>query len=200
MTATPRTRAAASQPDEPNPILDLILPPGAGPTLAAVAALDGAVAAAFPSFGSLAKDAENTYHNKSYLSLEGLLDAVREPLMAQQVLIASSIQLVGPGFVVITTIAHSGGGWRSSSFPVGDPLNPQKVAAAATYGLRINLQQLLALTATDDDGNSLAATAPASYGQAPEAWSPQQPAVGYNPPPAAYAPAPTPQPAPSHYV
>jgi hypothetical protein len=38
-------------------------------------------------------------------------------------------------------------------FPVGDPGNPQKVAAAATYGLRVNLCQLLALVGRDDDGH-----------------------------------------------
>jgi len=175
----------------PDPVLDMLLPPGAGPSQEALAALDGAIAAAIPHFAPLVKDAENSYLKTSYLSLENLLDSIRQALMAQQVLITSSLQLVGPGFVVITTLAHSAGGWRSSSFPVGDPINPQKVAAAATYGLRINLQQLLALVASDDDGNTAAAPAQgAAYAPAPY----QQPAYGQAPQPFPGAAAPTPSP------
>jgi hypothetical protein len=182
-------------------LLDNNLPPGAGPSLEAIAALDGAIAAASANFAPLVKDAENTYLKTSYLSLENLLESVRGALLAQQVMVTSSIQLVGPGFVVVTTLAHSSGGWRSSSFPVGDPVNPQKVAAAATYGLRINLQQLLALVASDDDGNTAAAVAPA-----PQAYQPAQvPHQSYQPPDQqqpAYAPQPFPgaAPVPPSYV
>jgi hypothetical protein len=180
------------------------LPPGAGPSIAAITALDGAIAAAIPSFAPLVKDAENDYLKTSYLSLSSLLEAVRLPLLAQQVLITSNLQLIGPGFVVVTMLAHAGGGWRSSSFPVGDPLNPQKVAAAATYGLRINLQQLLALVATDDDGQTASAPAPQPW----EAQPPQQqyaPAhnaqPGYiQPAPQQQAPQAYPQSAPAPFV
>jgi hypothetical protein len=173
--------------------IDELLPPGAGPTPTAVAALDGAIAAAFGNFGSLAKDGDNTYLKTSYLTLPTLLDAVRPALMAQGVLITSALRLVPGGFVCQTTLQHSGGGWRSSQFPVGDPGNAQKVAAAATYGLRINLQQLLAITGQDDDGQpaqQFAAPAPA-YAQPPAAASQQQPWA---------APAPQFQPDPSAYV
>jgi hypothetical protein len=135
----------------PDPGVDLS-PPNCGPSITAVAALDGAIAAALPSFGSLAKDGDNTYLKTSYLTLPALLEAVRPALMAQGVLITSSLRLVLGGFVCQTTLQHSGGGWRISQFPVGDPNNAQRVAAAATYGLRINLQQLLAVCGVDDDG------------------------------------------------
>ena len=162
---------------------DELLPPGSGPTSTAVAALDGAIAAAFGNFGSLAKDGDNSYLKTSYLTLPTLLDAVRHALMAQGVLITSALRLVPGGFVCQTTLHHSGGGWRYSQFPVGDPGNAQKVAAAATYGLRINLQQLLAITGQDDYGPQLpaqqfVAPAPAAHGQpaqgAPPAVAMQQ--------------------------
>jgi hypothetical protein len=138
------------------------LPAGAGPTSAAIAQLDGAIAAAMPNFGPLLKDAENTYLKTSYLPLDTLLEDIRPALIAQGILITSAFQLVPGGFVVVTTLAHSGGGWRSSMFPVGDPSNPQKVAAAATYGLRVNLCQLLALVGRDDDGHQAAPQPPAA--------------------------------------
>lgn len=160
------------------------LPPNAGPTSQAISALDGAIAAAFPQFGPLLKDADNTFLKTSYLPLDTLLEDVRPALNAQGVLISSSFQLVRGGFVVTTTLSHSGGGWRCSSFPVGDPSNPQKVAASATYGLRVNLCQLLAIVGRDDDGESSKPqpqAAPAPWAghphgeQASGAWNQQQP-------------------------
>ena len=180
----------ARSPEQP---AEDLLPPGAGPAPSAVAALDGAIAAAFSNFGSLTKDGDNTYLKTSYLTLPTLLDAVRPALMAQGVLITSALRLVPGGFVCQTTLQHSGGGWRSSQFPVGDPGNAQKVAAAATYGLRINLQQLLAITGQDDDGQptqQFAAPAAAAYAQ-PAPIAQQQPWA---------PPASQPQPDPSAYV
>ena len=66
------------------------------------------------------------------------------------VLISSGFQLVDGKIAVVTVLTHQGGGWRSSTFPVA-ATDPQKVGAAGTYGLRLNLQQLLALAAQDDD-------------------------------------------------
>lgn len=179
----------ARSPEQP---ADELLPPGVGPTSTAVAALDGAIATAFSNFGSLAKDGDNTYLNTSYLTLPTLLDAVRPALMAQGVLITSALRLVPGGFVCQTTLHHSAGGWRYSQFPIGEPGNAQKVSAAATYGLRINLQQLLAITGHDDDGQPLpvlqyAASAPAAYGQPAQA-APPGPAVQQQQPWAAPAP------------
>jgi len=174
----------ARSPEQP---AEDLLPPGAGPAPSAVAALDGAIAAAFSNFGSLAKDGDNTYLKTSYLTLPTLLDAVRPALMAQGVLITSALRLVPGGFVCQTTLQHSGGGWRSSQFPVGDPGNAQKVAAAATYGLRINLQQLLAITGQDDGGQpaqQFAAPAAAPYAQAAapqqQPWAAPAPQGGYD--------------------
>lgn len=168
----------------PDPGVDL-LPPNCGPSITAVAALDGAIAAALPSFGSLAKDGDNTYLKTSYLTLPALLEAVRPALMAQGVLITSSLRLVLGGFVCQTTLHHSGGGWRISQFPVGDPNNAQRVAAAATYGLRINLQQLLAVCGVDDDGQSgvMPPQQAAPIWQQPPAAPPAVPPVAYAQPP-----------------
>lgn len=181
----------------PDPGVDL-LPPNCGPHCTAVAALDNAIAAALPNFGSLSKDGDNTYLNTSYLTLPALLEAVRPALMAQGVLITSSLRLVqsAGGFVCQTTLQHSSGGWRLSQFPVGDPNNAQRVAAAATYGLRINLQQLLAVCGVDDDGQSALmspqAVPSASADPTPPVWQQQQhpPAAVAPPPPMPVAPLP----------
>jgi hypothetical protein len=166
--------------------IDELLPPNCGPTGQQLAALDAAVAAAFPAFGSLAPNdaADIKGRRHSYLNLPGLLEAVRPALMAQQVIIANTISLVPGGFVVSTMLRHSGGGWRLSQFPVLSLTSSSAISAAATSGFRVNLQLLLGICASDEDSGHDAAPA-----EAPQPW--EQPA----PPAPAYA-APPQQPAP----
>ena len=123
--------------------------------------LDAALVAAGAQFGTILKDADNPYFKSSYVSLPGLLAVVRPILRDQGVLIASSYQLTAAGFVVSTTLTHcSSGGWRLSTFPVPDPSKPQGVGASGTYGLRLSLLQLLAISGEDDDGNAATSGAP----------------------------------------
>jgi len=137
-----------------------MLPPNSGPTLAAVAGLDAAIAAAFPQFGSLAKDttADIKGRKHGYLSLQALYEAIRGPLAAQGVVITSTIAHVGGGFVVITMLRHNGGGWRSSEFPVLNMNSASAVAAAGTTAPRINLQLLLGICAQDEEDPPATAT------------------------------------------
>lgn len=130
--------------------------------MAAVQMLDSALMGAQASFGVILKDADNPYFKSTYVSLPGLLALVRPILRDHDVLISSSYQLVpGVGFVVSTTVSHcKSGGWRVSTFPVPDPSKPQSVGAAGTYGLRLSLLQLLAISGEDDDGNAATTGAP----------------------------------------
>lgn len=152
--------------------IDELLPPNCGPTSQQLAALDAAVAAAFPAFGSLAPNdsADIKGRRHAYLNLPGLLEAVRPALMAQQVIIANTIGIVPGGFVVSTMLRHSGGGWRLSQFPVLSLTSSSAISAAATSGFRVNLQLLLGICASDED----AAHEPAPVA-APQPW--QQPAA-----------------------
>jgi hypothetical protein len=186
------------------------LPPGCGPTLAALTALDAAIALSQSQFGTILRDADNPYFKSSYVSLPSLLALVRPILHANGVMISSSYQLTSAGFVVSTTLTHTTtGGWRVSTFPVPDPSKPQSVGAAGTYGLRLSLLQLLAISGEDDDGNAATTGAPvpntvpvAQWGapstaaqpaasaptaapaaQAPAAWDAPAPAPGTAPQP-----------------
>jgi hypothetical protein len=144
--------------------IDELLPPNCGPTSQQLAALDAAVAAAFPAFGSLAPNdaADIKGRRHAYLNLPGLLEAVRPALMGQQVIIANTISIVPGGFVVSTMLRHSGGGWRLSQFPVLSLTSSSAISAAATSGFRVNLQLLLGVCASDEDAAHDAAPAAAS--------------------------------------
>jgi hypothetical protein len=137
-----------------------------------------AVLAASASFGSLQRDSANPYFKSHYLSLPALLKAVREPLSDQGVIITSGFAQVGPGFVVLTTLRHiPTGSAISSSFPVTDLSNPQKIGSSGTYGLRYNLLHLLGIAPEDDDGATVAANPNQYMGPDPrgiERTAPQQ--------------------------
>lgn len=187
--------------------IDELLPPNCGPTSQQLAALDAAVAAAFPAFGSLAPNTTANIKGSqhAYLNLPGLLEAVRPALMAQQVIITNTIGIVPGGFVVSTMLRHSSGGWRLSQFPVLSLNSSSAIAAAATSGFRVNLQLLLGICASDEDAahepapvaapqpwQQPAPAAPAAYAAPPQQPAPQQQPWA--------APAPQPQPDPSAYV
>ena len=161
---TRKAAAATAKPAATQPISDApgaLLPPNCGPTLFALAALDQALAEAGAEFGTVVRDADNPYFKSKYVSLPGLLAVVRPILHRHGVLISSCYQLTAAGFVVSTTLSHyATGGWRVSTFPVPDPSKPQGVGAAGTYGLRLSLLQLLAISGEDDDGNAATTGAP----------------------------------------
>jgi hypothetical protein len=171
----------ARSPEQP---ADELLPPNCGPTGQLLAALDAAVAAAFPAFGSLvpndSADIKGRAH--AYLNLPGLLQAVRPALMAQQVIICNTISLVPGGFVVSTMLRHSSGGWRLSQFPVLSLTSSSAISAAATSGFRVNLQLLLGVCASDEDAASealpTAVAAPAAWETGPIAQPPAPAAYG----------------------
>jgi hypothetical protein len=114
-----------------------------------------AILTAAVNFGTLEKDAENPFFKSKYLSLSGLLQAIRPALSDEGILIQSAYKIVGTGFIVETSLLHLPSQTSiKSEFPVTD-LNPQKVGAAGTFGMRYNLLQLLAIAPEDDDGSSL---------------------------------------------
>lgn len=170
----------ARSPEQP---ADELLPPGAGPTGQQIAALDAAVTAAFPAFGSLVSndsaDIKGRVH--AYLNLPGLLQAVQPALMAQQVIICNTISLVPGGFVVITMLLHSSGGWRLSQFPVLSLTSSSAISAAATSGFRVNLQLLLGVCASYEDTAHEASPTTAA---APMTWESRLPVQKLAQPPA----------------
>lgn len=122
-----------------------------------------AIAAASSGFGDLTKDSDNTYLRSKYLSLPGLLKAIKQPLLEQGVAVYSQGLFVDGAWVVRTTLALVDSGQEvSSDYPMPDVTNLQRIGAAFTYGVRYNLFALLAICPeADDDGNSGAAGVPA---------------------------------------
>jgi hypothetical protein len=171
------------------------LPPNTGPTLAALQQLDAALTAASGEFGVVARDADNPYFKSQYVSLPGLLAIVRPILRNHGVLITSCYQMVAGGVVVPTPLTHhASGGWRTSTFPVNEPGKPQSVGAAGTYGMRLSLMQLLAISGEDDDGNAATTGQPLANTVPVQQWA--VPGVPAGPAPVVVTPAAAPAEAP----
>jgi hypothetical protein len=102
--------------------------------------------------GTLSKNSKNPFFKSQYLDLHTLLEAV-EPLLQEQGLI-----LLQPiiGNAVNTQIIDSKDGavLVESTIDLPAEPNPQKLGMAITYFRRYTLTSLLAISESDDDGNS----------------------------------------------
>ena len=101
--------------------------------------------------GTLTKDAKNSFFKSSYLSLNGLLEAVEDVLVKHDLLLLQPIEENKVTTRIIDTINAD---VTESSIELPNITDPQKLGSAITYYRRYTLQSLLGLQAEDDDGNT----------------------------------------------
>lgn len=100
----------------------------------------------------IVKDSKNPFFKSSYLSLNGLIDAV-EPLLNKHGLLL--LQPIKDGKVCTEIIDIETGEKVTSEIELGAQTDPQKKGSEITYYRRYTLQSLLGLQAEDDDANSV---------------------------------------------
>ena len=121
-----------------------------------------AVNAASPAFAKLTKDSTNKYLQSKYLSLPGLLQAIKPTLLEFGLAAYSQgicVDAINNIWSVRTTLSLVDGSEEiSSDFPLvclgKDGDNHQRVGAMFTYGTRYNLFALLAVCPDKDDEGS----------------------------------------------
>lgn len=102
--------------------------------------------------GNLSKSSKNPFFKSAYLDLNDLLNAVH-PLLHEKDL--SLVQPIIDGQVHSTIIdCETGKALISSSIPLPDIKDPQKLGSCITYYRRYTLKSLLAIAEKDDDGNA----------------------------------------------
>ena len=101
--------------------------------------------------GTITKDAKNPFFKSNYLSLNGLIDAVEEVLVKNDLIL---LQPIEAEWVKTKIIDIETGEEVSSEMHLPSIQDPQKLGSAITYYRRYTLQSLLGLQAEDDDGNS----------------------------------------------
>ena len=105
--------------------------------------------------GKILKDSKNPFFRSNYLSLNGLIDAVENVLIDNELIL---LQPIKEGFVITQIIDIENGEVVESAIQLPTISDPQKLGSAITYYRRYTLQSLLGLQAEDDDGNSATKT------------------------------------------
>lgn len=103
------------------------------------------------------KDAQNPFFKSDYLTLSGILDAVRQPLAANGLAVIQSMRVQDATTILITKLLHESGEEMVSEMIMPVLSDPQKMGSLLTYYKRYQLQALLLISTSDedDDGNSV---------------------------------------------
>jgi hypothetical protein len=135
-----------------------------------IAKIAPALVAAQGAIKPIPKDGKNPAFRSRYATLDGIMEAVRPVLAANQLALVQGTTLPetdegGKLYAVSveTRLLHASGEWLATTtrVPVGKS-DAHGLGSAITYGRRYGVQSLLALTADeDDDGNAAASRAPA---------------------------------------
>jgi monoamine oxidase len=102
-------------------------------------------------------DKPNPFFKSKYLTLAGLIDAIRGPLSKHGLAYVQTTELGDQFLFVRTTLMHTSGQWIESEYPIIiDVAKPQTMGSAMTYAKRYSLGALLGIAAEeDDDANTL---------------------------------------------
>lgn len=108
------------------------------------------------------KDAQNPFFESDYLTLSGILDAVRQPLAANGLALIQSMRVNDSTTILVTKLIHESGEEISSEMIMPVLNDPQKLGSLITYYKRYQLQALLGISTADedDDGNSVSIPRP----------------------------------------
>lgn len=119
--------------------------------------------------GAIKKDSTNPYFKSKYFDINALLEHVKPVLNKHDLVITQALTTIEGRLGLETILAHKDGESYKTVCPIpemvteiknkekeviGVQADPQKQGSAITYYRRYALQSLLALEATDDDGNT----------------------------------------------
>jgi len=103
------------------------------------------------------KDAQNPFFKSDYLTLSGILDAVRQPLASNGLAVVQTMRVNEASTLLVTKLLHESGEELVSEMIMPILQDPQKMGSLITYYKRYQLQALLLISTSDedDDGNSV---------------------------------------------
>ena len=107
---------------------------------------------------AVTKSANNPFFHSKYADLNSLIDACKDILNQNEIVILQPINEES----VETTLLHTSGEWLTSSCKIvcKETNNPQAQGSAITYARRYGLQSMLFMSAEDDDGEKATIHAP----------------------------------------
>lgn len=120
-----------------------------------------AVVRALAEIGNATKDRQNPHFKSTYATLASLIDATKEGLASQGLVIVQSPGWVDGRATVTTRLIHKSGQWMESfaQSPIKNA-DAQGIGSAITYLRRYSLAAICGITQEDDDGNQASASKP----------------------------------------
>jgi hypothetical protein len=123
--------------------------------------LAAALVAAHADIKGVVKGATNPYFKSKYATLDAVVEAVKEPLLKQGIVVLQGLQDADNGVAIETMLLHKSGQWISSTLRLpASKEDAQGYGSACTYGRRYGLMAICGVPAEDDDGNAATASAP----------------------------------------
>lgn len=106
------------------------------------------------------KDAQNPFFKSDYLTLSGIIEAIREPLAKNGLAIIQAMKVDGANNILMTTLIHVSGEQITSEIILPSHPDPQKFGSLVTYYKRYQLQALLLISTSDEDDDANMVSAP----------------------------------------
>lgn len=112
-----------------------------------------ALLAAQKEIGNATKNAKNPHFKNNYADLGAVIDAVKEPLNKNGIVILQTLSHGLDGLHLTTRLLHTSGQFIQDTASTPLPKNdPQGVGSATTYLRRYCLSAITCITNQDDDG------------------------------------------------
>lgn len=119
--------------------------------------LFAALAKAQGAIENASKNASNPHFRSKYADLAEVLNTIRPPFTANGLSVIQSTGFDGSLVHVTTVLAHSGGGYLTSTAScVPAKTDAQGIGSATTYLRRYSAASVAGIAQEDDDGNSAA--------------------------------------------
>ncbi|MBD2531922.1 ERF family protein [Nostoc flagelliforme FACHB-838] len=109
-------------------------------------------------FNPIQKDRTNPHYKHKYATLDAVLDAVTPALGKHGLVIIQTTEICEGKTVLRTHIFHESGESITSTYPLPEISDSQKLGAALTYARRYAVCAILSVTADEDDDAEGAAT------------------------------------------
>lgn len=104
---------------------------------------------------AIAKDSQNPFFKSNYLSLNGLLDAIKPLLNELELVLLQPLTNVDGRPAITTKLLDGDKVLLESTITLPDLQDPQKVGSAISYYRRYSIQSMLLLQAEDNDAEGV---------------------------------------------
>jgi len=103
------------------------------------------------------KSGTNPMYKNKYATIDDILNAVREPLTENGIVMTCSVERDEHGIYALARLIHSSGEYIESKFPMLlEKQTNQGIASARTYAFRYVVCNILSLPSDEDDDGNLA--------------------------------------------